>query len=73
VARGLRPCRFDLAILGVAIATYACVQRWNAAEHRKAGRVANAMAVLFCAFTAIFALLLGRLIFFDASLHRTAA
>jgi uncharacterized membrane protein YozB (DUF420 family) len=53
-----------LAILGVAIAMHACVQGWNAAEHRKAGRVANVMAVLFYAFTAIFVLLLAKLIFF---------
>jgi hypothetical protein len=53
-----------LAILGVAIAMHACIQGWNAAEHRKSGRVANVMAGLFYAFTAIFVLLLGRFIFF---------
>jgi hypothetical protein len=53
-----------LAILGAAIAMVACVHGWNAAEHRKADRVAYSMAILFYAFTAVLVLLLAKLMFF---------
>ena len=53
-----------LAILGLAIAMLACVQAWNAAEHRKASRVANFTAALFFLFAALIVLLLAKLIFF---------
>ena len=53
-----------LAILGLAIAMLACVQAWNAAEHRKASCVANFTAALFFLFAALIVLLLAKLIFF---------
>jgi hypothetical protein len=53
-----------LAILGVAVVMVACMQGWNAAEHRKAVPVARVMAILFFLFTAIFLALLAKMIFF---------
>ena len=53
-----------LAILAVAIAMVACVQGWNAAEHRKAIFVAKVMGILFFVFTAVLLALLAKVIFF---------